>query len=158
MHKNNRGDKLVQYSLANLNQHGWPLVKLNTFQSTDEEFLYMLRRSDVMVRDPMDAIVMPKKWHHLCIAVDGVSNTVRGVSVSMAEYLPVTCSLLLRGWVFFGGFYGEKFLCSRRRTNRAKGSKIGLRLPGSGETPQYRHFSSWWLVGSFFYHDRSCRQ
>ena len=79
----NRGRTFVEFSLANLNQHGWPLVKLYTFQSPDKEFLYMLRRSDDMVRDPMDAIVMPKKWHHLCVAIDGTTNTVRGVSVSI---------------------------------------------------------------------------
>ena len=74
----------MDFSLADLN-HGWPLVKLSTFQSPDQVFLYMLRRSDDKIRDPMDAIVMPKKWHHWCVAIDGASNTVQGVSVRGAK-------------------------------------------------------------------------
>ena len=74
----------MDFSLANLKQ-GWPLVKLSIFQSPDQIFLYMLRRSDDIIRDPMDAIVMPKKWHHWCVAVDGSSNTVQGVSVRTEE-------------------------------------------------------------------------
>ena len=79
------GRKLVEFSLANLNQHGWPLVKLYTFLSPDKEFLYMLRRSDDKIRDPMDAIIMPKKWHHLCVAINGASNMVQGVAVCIKE-------------------------------------------------------------------------
>ena len=80
---NHRDRILVDISLANPSNagYGWPLVKLFTFQSPDTVFLYMLRRSDDKIRDPMDAIVMPKKWHHWCVAIDGASNTVQGVSV-----------------------------------------------------------------------------
>ena len=77
----------MEFSLANLNQHGWPLVKLDTFQSPDKEFLYMLRRSDDTIRDPMDAIVMPKKWHHLCVAIDGASKMVHGVVVRRIDHV-----------------------------------------------------------------------
>ena len=81
------GRKLVQFSLANLNQHGWPLVKLYTYKSPDKEFLFMLRRSDDKIRDPMDAIVMPKKWHHLCVAINGASNMVQGVVVCIRKHV-----------------------------------------------------------------------
>ena len=80
-----RGQKFIQYSLANLKQ-GWPLVKLYTFQSTDTVSYYMLRKSSNQVGDPMDGIVIPEKWHHLCVTMDGNSNTVRGVSVSKPQF------------------------------------------------------------------------
>ena len=62
----------------------------------------MLRRSDDKIRDPMDAIVMPKKWHHLCVAIDGASNMVHGVAVGemQACYLANFLSHILPflGW------------------------------------------------------------
>ena len=76
-----RGHKFIQYSLANL-KLGWPLVKLYTFQSTGMVFNYMLRKSSNQLGDPMDGIVIPEKWQHLCVAMDGTTNIVRGVSVS----------------------------------------------------------------------------
>ena len=75
-----RGHKFVQYSLANLKQ-GWPLVNLYTFQSSEAAF-YMLRKSSSQLGDSMDGIILPQRWHHLCVAMDGASNIVRGVSVS----------------------------------------------------------------------------
>ena len=72
---------MVELVLADLKLHGWPLVKLHTFQSADMEFLYMLRRSDNKLRDPMDGIFTPKKWHHLCVAISGALNMVQGVVV-----------------------------------------------------------------------------
>ena len=74
------GHMFAEYILANLD-HGWPLIKLYTFQSPDVAFLYMLSRSRSEVRDPMDSIVMPEKWHHLCVAIDGAANTLRAVAV-----------------------------------------------------------------------------
>ena len=47
----------------------------------------MLRRSDDKIRDAMDAIVMPKKWHHLCVAINGASNMVQGVAVCIRKQL-----------------------------------------------------------------------
>ena len=76
---------MVELVLADLKLHGWPLVKLHTFQSADMEFLYMLRRSDDKLWDPMDGIFMPKKWHHLCVAINGASNMVQGVAVCIKE-------------------------------------------------------------------------
>ena len=65
--------------MANLDLHGWPLAKLYTFQSPDTSFIYMLRRIDDQLRDPMDALIMPKNWHHFCVSIDPTS--MRGVSV-----------------------------------------------------------------------------
>ena len=90
------GRTMMEFSLANLNQHGWPLVKLYTFESPNKEFLYMLRRSDDKIRDPMDAIVMPKKWHHLCIAIDGASNMVTGVAVRICKHFVSQKQIIMR--------------------------------------------------------------
>ena len=56
----------------------------------------MLRRSDDKIRDPMDAIVMPKKWHHLCIAIDGASNMVTGVAVRICKHFVSQKQIIMR--------------------------------------------------------------
>ena len=42
-------------------------------------FTYMMKRSDE--QDESD-LVVPKKWHHLCVALNGTSLMVTGVVVS----------------------------------------------------------------------------
>ena len=81
-----RGHKLIQYSLANL-KLGWPLIKLYTFQSSETLFNYMLRKSNIALGDPMDGIILPEKWHNLCVAMDGASKSMRAVSVSKQLFL-----------------------------------------------------------------------
>ena len=58
-----------------MNEHGQIDIMLGIFPSSERSVSYFLMRSDDdhnMIHDLLRPIV----WHHLCIGIDGESNTV----------------------------------------------------------------------------------
>ena len=54
-------------------------VELWLFQTT--MFSFMMKKS-MLENDTTVDIMVPKKWHHLCVAVNGTSLVISGVMVS----------------------------------------------------------------------------
>ena len=46
----------------------------------------------------MDSIVMPEKWHHLCVAMDGASNTLNAVSVRKYSFVWIFQSITINNF------------------------------------------------------------
>ena len=56
-------------------------IRLWMFPFSPGNFVYFLKEDDGTNYLDHD-IVKPKQWHHLCIGMDGGSNTVHGVLVN----------------------------------------------------------------------------